>query len=408
MVSAMIISVSPVAPKASTKTIKEGVVQSVTNDTRHSYRVKSSTTKVNASINKSLYKSVAVAGAEARKQVYDHKGTVTIRVKSKSKEPQTLFDSVEKVIYAETSNVNQGDFMKWDVDETETQCYAIKSGSYYYYTFTVYITYLTTLNQREKLDEKVKEVISDFKFTNKTTPYTKVKTIYDYICKNVKYAKSNSDAKVYSAYNALINKKAVCQGYATLLYKMCRTVGVPTRVIAGDSTFSGEKHGWNIVKLGSYYYNVDSTWDSTLLSAGKNYSYFLKGDSFKGHKRWSQYKSYAFYKSYPMAAGAYGSKTANKASTKTKIAKFKNKTPKFVSVNRKKAVFKKVSGAKYQIKYSTVNNFKKAYTVQKNSKKTTYKFKSLKNNVAYFVKFRAYKKINKKKYYTKWSKTRQI
>lgn len=363
-----------------------------------------------AAINKASYKSYKQAGVEARDKVYEHKSRVVAKIKSKSADPQSLFEKLERVIYAETANPNQGDFMRWDVDETATDYSAVKSGSYYYYTFILNIDYLTTVKQRNTLDKKVNSVIKDFKFTNKTSTYDKIKKVYDYVCENVSYAKnaSSDDTKYYSAYQALIGKKAVCQGYATLLYKFYRTLGISSRVIAGESTFSKTSHGWNIVKLGNYYYNVDSTWDSTLTHAKKDYDYFLKGDSFKGHSRWKEYNSYSFYYKYPMAAKGYSKKTVAKACKKTKIANFKNKKPKFTSISRKQAKFKKIKNATYQIKYSTVNTFKKKYTVVKNTKKTKYKFKGIKNGVIYYVKFRARKKIGSKKYYTKWSVVKVI
>ena len=364
--------------------------------------------KTEAAFNKASYKSLTQAGVEARDKFYKHNSKIVIKVKSKSNDPQRLYEKMKDVIYAETSNPNQGDYMRWDVDETEEILSYKKSGSYYYYTFTIYVEYFTTVSEREKLDSKVKSLIKGFKFTNKTSTYDKVKKVYDYVCKNVTYAKSNSDKKVYSAYNALVKKKAVCQGYATLLYKIYRTMGIPTRVIAGNSTFSGEDHGWNIVKIGSYYYNVDSTWDSTLVHANKNYSYFLKGDSFKGHARWKEFNKYYFYYKQPMAKKAYSAKTTPKASKRTKIAKFKYKKPKFTSITRQKATFKKIKNATYQLKYSTVNNFKKKYTVVVNTKKTNYKFKGLRNGVQYFVKIRARKKIGNKKYYSKWSVIKTI
>ena len=367
-----------------------------------------SNVKVNAAINKSLYKSVATAGVEARKKIYDHKSKVVVRIKSKSKEPQGLFESLEDAIYAETNNPNEGDYMKWDVDVANSEYVATKSGSYYYYTFTINVEYLTTLAQRDKLDKKVNSLIKGFKFTNKTSTYDKVKTVYDYVCKNVTFAKKSSSTKVYSAYSALIKKKAVCQGYATLLYKIYKTMGIPCRVIAGNSKFSGQDHGWNIVKIGKYYFNIDSTWDSTLVHAGKKYKYFLKGDSFKGHQRWAKYTGFYFYYKYPMAAKAFSAKTAAKPCTTSKIAKFKYKKAKIKKINRSKVTIKNISGAKYQIKYSTVNNFKAANSVVVKSKEKTYKFNNLIKGVTYFVKVRGYKKIKNKKYYTKWSAVKTI
>lgn len=359
-----------------------------------------------ATFNRAAYKTVTEAGVEARTQVYDHKSKIVLKVKDKSSDSQSVFDSLNNVIYVDTNNPNQGDYMKWDINKTEANATYRKSGSYYYYTFTLYYTYLTTLSERDKLDSKVDSVIKGFKFTSSTTTYDKIKKVYDYVCKNISYANNTSNSKVYTAYSAMFNKKAVCQGYSTLLYKFYKTMGISTRVIAGDSTFSGVSHGWNIVKIGKYYYNVDSTWDSTLYHAKKSYKYFLKGDSFPGHSRWAEYASTYFYYMYPMAASDYKVNAAAEASLKSKIAKFKHKKAKIISINRKKVVIKKIAGAKYQVKYATNKKFKKSKL--KRSKKKTYKFKKLKKKRKYYVKVRGYKKIKGVTYYTRWSAKKVI
>lgn len=356
--------------------------------------------------NKESYKTVAEAGVEARTQVYNHKSKIVLRVKEKSSNTQKIYNSLSNVIYAETSNPNQGDYMKWDVDRTDANVTGRKSGSYHYYTFTLYVKYLTTLSEREKLDNKVDSIIKGFKFTDQTSDYDKIKKVYDYVCKNTSYANNTSNNKVYTAYSALFNKKAVCQGYATLLYKFYRTMGISTRVIAGDSTFSGVAHGWNIVRIGSYYYNLDSTWDSTLLHAKKSYKYFLKGDYFPGHSRWTMYATPSFYYTYPMAEKDYRLNTVAKASLNSKIARFRHKKAKIISVNRKKVVIKKIASARYQVKYATNKRFKKSKL--KKSKKTTYKFKKLKKKSIYYVKVRGYKKIKGVTYYTRWSAKKKI
>ena len=58
---------------------------------------------------------------------------------------------------------------------------------------------------------------------------------------------------------ALLDGTAVCQGYATLMYRMLLEVGVDCRVVTGY--VDGEGHAWNIVKLGDLYYNIDATFD---------------------------------------------------------------------------------------------------------------------------------------------------
>ena len=76
--------------------------------------------------------------------------------------------------------------------------------------------------------------------------------------------------------------------------------GVDARLISG--TGNGGPHAWNIVKIGSYYYNLDSTWDA----GNSYYYYFLKNDSsFGNHGRDLDYATPEFYQRYPMAAENY-------------------------------------------------------------------------------------------------------
>lgn len=135
--------------------------------------------------------------------------------------------------------------------------------------------------------------------------YYKIETIHDFVCRctdyKEDYATNTEGASPHSAYAALIEGNAVCQGYATLFYRLCLEAGLDARLIAG--TVDGDPHGWNIVKLGKFYYYVDTTWDDgDIISLG----YFLKGTSdFPGHTAYSEYETEGFKAAYPMAETAY-------------------------------------------------------------------------------------------------------
>jgi hypothetical protein len=151
------------------------------------------------------------------------------------------------------------------------------------YSFEFY----TTADQEKQFKAKADEVLSDLDLANKSE-YEKVQAIYSYIIRNVEYDYKNLDNPDYSlkqsAYAALVNKTAVCQGYSSLFYYMALSAGLDSRIVVGKSVNAKggiEAHAWNVVKIGSSYYYVDSTWDAGRL--GYEYIYFLQGKNFSGH-----------------------------------------------------------------------------------------------------------------------------
>jgi transglutaminase-like putative cysteine protease len=356
------------------------------------------------------YTTIAQAADSARAEMVKHTANITAYIKSEKSNPVAVFEQFEDEVMKETDNLDEGDYLRWDINR-EYPAYSYKkvvqgTKTYYYYIFKIEYQYLTTLEQKKQVEAKVKEIIEGFGFTSETTDYEKVKAIYDYVCSHVKYADDTEDDLVYTSWSALFQGKAVCQGYAQLIYRMLREVGISTRVIAGTS-YSGVNHGWNIVKLGSYYYNLDATWDAELYQQGSGYRYFLKGDNFKQHTRLDTYSTDDFYAQYPMSANDYGAGTLALSQQSAKSA-FQVIKPKFKSVTRKSIRLARVASAKkYQIKYSTTKKFKKNIKTV-TTKKTTYKLKKLSKHKNYYVKFRAYTYIGGKKVYTQWSKTKKI
>lgn len=368
------------------------------------------------------YKDVSDAADIVREQMLNSEEQITVYVSSENGDASSVYFEMSDIILEESKNSDAGDYLKWDVksEHPSYTCYRQKIGTktIYCYEFNIEVEYFTTLEQKNQVNQKVDEIISSFGFGTTTTEYEKVRTIYDYICETVVYADDLSDDMMYTAWSALFNNEAVCQGYSQLFYKMAKEADLDVRVVPGIGTVSGENHGWNIVKIEDEFYNVDVTWDSTRKHAGLAYKYFLMGDNFEGHKRLDKYATKEFYAIYPMSKYDYGStldKTqVNKEETTDKkevgVTKkgFSKIKPTFKKVTRKKIKLAKVSGAyKYQIKYSTSKKFKKnVKTVS--TKKTTYKFKKLKKGKKYYVAFRAYKKINGKKVSTKWSATKKV
>lgn len=279
-----------------------------------------------AGIGSSSFQSVDGAAKTLRGQMVERKSAVWVYVQANGADPQTLMRTVmDKALAVDKSATGrQGDYLKWHLGS-----WSVVGGSAYSangritgYIFPYIMRFYTDKTQEAQVTAKVKRVLSSLKVSQKTS-YGKVKAIYDYICKNVKYdyaGLNDSSYGKFTAYNALIHGRAVCQGYASLFYRMAMDAGVPARLIPGSSR--GVPHAWNIVKLGNYYYNLDSTWDAV----SRDYTYFLKSDgNFSDHTRDAGFATAAFKKAYPVSPKSYKA-TSVYSLSKAKVTGIKART----------------------------------------------------------------------------------
>lgn len=115
--------------------------------------------------------------------------------------------------------------------------------------------------------------------------YKKMQYVHDWIIDNVEYdTKSNS--KESNIYSCLVNKIAICEGYARTYKYLLDELNIPCILISGtaqDKDGKVERHAWNYVRLSNNWYAVDTTWDDPIIIGnGKitkdiKYRYFIKG-----------------------------------------------------------------------------------------------------------------------------------
>ncbi len=161
----------------------------------------------------------------------------------------------------------EGDYLVWHIGRSQYRL-SYENGSCVI-TFTM--EYDTTAEQEDELAAAIKDALDELDVYN-ASDYEKVKAVHDYIIDNVSYKLDSTDI-VHTAYGALINGKAVCEGYSLLMYRMLSELGIDVRCIPG---VTGGDHMWNLVNLYGKYYYIDVTYDDGVANMDR-YAYFLKG-----------------------------------------------------------------------------------------------------------------------------------
>ncbi|MBQ8758879.1 MAG: hypothetical protein IJZ20_04215, partial [Clostridia bacterium] len=109
----------------------------------------------------------------------------------------------------------------------------------------------------EKLQaEMLAESIIEEMFDGSEAPEIKADTIHDYVVESFEYDYSFGELS-YSAYGALKNNKAVCQGYSAAFNLLCKAAGVKALAVAND------EHMWNAVLIDGTVLFYDTTYDDT-------------------------------------------------------------------------------------------------------------------------------------------------
>ncbi|MBR4077490.1 MAG: hypothetical protein IKK17_02680 [Oscillospiraceae bacterium] len=223
-----------------------------------------------ADIDPSQYVTQEAAVTQLRKALTRHDEVITAYVKSDTKlTAAMLYDAA----VAHTGVPNEGDYIRYNTRGYESSASVTTIDGKYYYTFNFVPAWLHDAAQEQQVTAAIDSILGELNLYN-AHEYDKVLGVYNWITEEVQYDFDNYDDNAYtlkhSTYAAMIDRCAVCQGYATLLYRMLLSLGVDCRYIGGRA--DNESHAWVIIKLDGKYYNADPTWDRDLKG---HYRYFL-------------------------------------------------------------------------------------------------------------------------------------
>lgn len=123
----------------------------------------------------------------------------------------------------------------------------------------------------------------------------KIRYVHNYLIDTVEYD-VNAGTGIRDIYGALINQKAVCEGYAKAFKYIMDELEIPCILVCGTATNSvgvTENHAWNYVQIDGVWYAVDVTWDDPVIRGELlgdlpddiRYGYFLNGSEkfFQNH-----------------------------------------------------------------------------------------------------------------------------
>lgn len=96
--------------------------------------------------------------------------------------------------------------------------------------------------------------------------------LHDWVVRRVEYDsaaaadQTGEYPQAYTVYGALVEGKAVCEGYARAMQLLLRKAGMGCSLISGKA--GGDEHMWNLVKVDGALYHLDATWDDSIMTEG--------------------------------------------------------------------------------------------------------------------------------------------
>lgn len=131
--------------------------------------------------------------------------------------------------------------------------------------------YCNTVAQESSFESKLSSLFASggaLAHVKNLSASEKVVACMDYINANVSSI-SSYDALRHTAYSALCEGQATCQGKALLLYRMLREVGIANRILMGTDAAA---HTYNIVLIDGKYYYCDPSTTTVVLKGSNSFS----------------------------------------------------------------------------------------------------------------------------------------
>lgn len=166
------------------------------------------------------------------------------------------------------------------ISGTHVSTSSLKDGNGALVGSKLYVEYTVDINKIDAMVQTYNNKVKEIKTNYTNISYGELKNEYiahDYILENCSYDEAISIPEIsHTAYGALVNGVAVCDGYAKATKQLLNDCGIEAEVVtntAGD-------HAWNYVKIEGQYYYLDTTWNDPVPETNEaNYRHFNLSDT---------------------------------------------------------------------------------------------------------------------------------
>lgn len=199
-------------------------------------------------------------------------------------------EAVETTCDLSSYGIDSDDFYEVYAAEffnTNPRFFYLDGFSWYYNSATGCITTLIIKYDNTYSKSEIKSMLAEYDaavnsilqgISSSWTDMEKALYLNDYFARNCAYDTTFASDMIYTAYGVIVDKSAVCQGYALAYYELAEQLGIPCQLITSDSI----NHAWNMVKINGKYYQMDVTWDDPVYDMIGQvwHTYFMKSTKY--------------------------------------------------------------------------------------------------------------------------------
>ena len=213
--------------------------------------------------------------AQLRQAMVEHKGIAKLSYNGELSGARAMWKLILDRALFHTGVPDEGDYLKWSYGG----CYGEINNVGNQITLIYTIRYHTTAAQGKAEVQAFQDVYNTItsSLADDASEMRITRAIYDYIIDTVDYDHEHDASYIlkHTAYAALIDHLAVCQGYALVMYRLMLMFGIDSRIAVSAT------HAWNYANIDGVWYQLDATWGDVNDAEHSAYFadyYFLKRD----------------------------------------------------------------------------------------------------------------------------------